>query len=86
MGDEPSDWITDCTSLEQGGTLKPKKATNLERSLVCGFIGLDRGELLDGKGSIDETSADEVAGLELLEGLLIELALKLLQDVRKLCN
>ena len=53
---------------------------------MCGFIGLDRGELLDGKGSIDETSADEVAGLEFLESLLVELALKLLQDVRKLCN
>ena len=48
------------------------------------LIGLNGGELLDGKVGVHEACASEIAGLELLESLLVELGLELLEDVCEL--
>lgn len=49
------------------------------------LIRLDLSELLNRDIRRDEASSGEVRGLELLQGLLVELRLELLKDIRELC-
>ena len=51
-----------------------------------GLISLNRRELLHGQVRIYEASGSEIAGLELLERLLVELRLELLKNIRELCR
>ena len=60
--------------------------TDLKSCLVRGLINLNRRKLLHGQVRIYEASAGEIAGLELLERLLVELRLELLKNIRELCG
>ena len=60
--------------------------TNLKSCLVRGLISLNRRELLHGQVRIYEAGGSEIAGLELLERLLVELRLELLKNIRELCR